>query len=129
MSPSPPQANNDSRCEGMSGPGADEDPFKMPLDEGVFALARMRSDGPLLVGFAVMLFVLRDGVECEVARVDTAHGTVHLHLFRPGGREVARREMRNIHRVEDIDSGYHEAISAIVDDYEDLIRRWDRGHS
>lgn len=118
----------DLHCEGLAGPGDDEDPFVMPLRDDVFALVRLRSEGPQLASFALMLFVRRDGDEHEVARVDSAHGTVHLHVFQLGGREESRREIRDIHRVEDIERGYDEAFSAIVDDHEDLIRRWNRGH-
>lgn len=67
-----------------------------------------------------------------VYRVDTSHGTVHEHLFRPGGandesEQLERKELAPIPRDgawEFVDGWLEKAIGSVDETWEAHVRRW-----
>lgn len=79
-----------------------------------------------LVAFAIKLEVHAvDGTWKEVARVDTSHGTLHVHQF-AGAEQINRTELRTIETVYDVESAYHEGYSYLLERWQPFVRRWSR---
>ncbi len=60
----------------------------------------------------------------KVARIDCAHGTVHLHLFNQAGQEILLRHLRSISNQADVEEGYDQAADIIEQGWEEHVRRW-----
>lgn len=62
----------------------------------------------------------------KVVRVDTAHGTVHIHRFTQSNQEGTKETLHVIpnqgHDV--VDAQYNEWLDRLLDDWEDSLRRW-----
>lgn len=81
-----------------------------------------------IVDFAVMQFRVDDsGNEVEVARVDCAHGTIHVHQFtrRSGERQRVMYRIPPGNGWEFVNNAYEEAYGLMFDDWEENLRRWD----
>lgn len=64
----------------------------------------------------------------DVVRIDSAHGTVHLHRFNQRGIEFGRKVLQPINDVGDVEVGYRQAEDLVFDEWQENLRRWRRGH-
>lgn len=83
-----------------------------------------------LVDFAVMQMTLVGNRYVQVARVDSKHGTVHVHqLFRatPDDTFGHRREMFEISCQEDVERGLEAGVDFVTENWEEHKRRWRDG--
>lgn len=79
------------------------------------------------MAFAIMLFLVDEGRACEIARVDTCHSEVHVHILNRDGSDSSRQVLRPIRQPEDVGIGWEEAVGVIIDDCDELVRRWRSG--
>ena len=71
-----------------------------------------------------------DSGACEwkdVARVDTRHGTVHMHGFDKSGSEVSRKEIRSYSTREELEDIYRRIDDELFEGWEENRRRWATG--
>ena len=71
-----------------------------------------------------------DSGACEwkdVARVDTRHGTVHMHGFDKSGSEVSRKEIRSYSTREELEDIYRRIDDELFEGWEENARRWATG--
>lgn len=81
-----------------------------------------------LVWFSMMLEVSVDAVWHQVARADTCHDEAHLHRFVRGQEEeISRHVLRPIGTVDDVGEGFEHACDLLLDEWEENVRRWNRG--
>lgn len=104
-------------------------PFEMPLGgiRRIVGRIGLDRDTGRLVEFAIMAQVLYDGAWTEVARVDTRHEEVHLHLQSVFGGQIDRRVLRPIRGPQDVHHGWDEGIDVLTDNWEEHERRWRSG--
>jgi hypothetical protein len=77
-----------------------------------------------LLDFAIVQQVNVDGGWHDVVRYDCNHGTVHVHLFKRGGKQTAKRDICDL---VDIDRGYDIAEAAILQGWKEQRRRYFHG--
>lgn len=63
----------------------------------------------------------------EVAKVDCAHGEVHVHRYSSTGRELSKKAFCTINSPDDVTAGYEYAQTVIFDQWEENLRRWEYG--
>jgi hypothetical protein len=80
-----------------------------------------------LLEFALTAQVEHGGGWANVARIDTAHGSVHMHIFNQRGDKIALEELRPVYGPEDVSRGYDEAEHKLIAEWEENLRRWRRG--
>jgi hypothetical protein len=82
-----------------------------------------------LAEFALIAQVEYQGLWHSVARVDTCHEEVHLHLFAKDGREIeeARTVLLPVRDISDVARGYDRAEKLLIVKWEAHVRRWERG--
>jgi len=80
-----------------------------------------------IVEFALSAQIERDGTWHSIARIDTRHEEVHLHILNRRGDTIVRRVIRIIRGPEDVDSGWDESVTVLTDDWEEHERRWTNG--
>jgi hypothetical protein len=82
-----------------------------------------------LAEFALVAQVEYQGRWHDVARVDTCHEEVHLHLFGKDGREIrdARAVLLPVRNMSDVGHGYDTAEKLLIVEWEAHVQRWDRG--
>lgn len=108
---------------------ADEHPFSMPIDAERQIVGRQCLDGETgqFIEFNLTAQVRRSGTWHDIARVDTKHQTVHLHILSKTGDTLARRELRKIDGPRDVDAGWVDGVKILVEDWEEHERRWRSG--
>jgi len=109
----------------------DESSFILPVADGERrdrVIVRMRTHVTRTIEFAMVQQTLDDNGDWqEVVRADTCHDEVHVHQFDKTGREISKRSVRKVERVEDVDAGYDEAAVLVFERWEDNVRRWNSG--
>ena len=89
--------------------------------------------GRLVVEFAIMQYVRHNGQWIEAARIDTCHGSVHVHQMhksRLTDRQGQRRELQAIPPHNGwtvVDQWYDRALTLMKNEWTDNLRRWRRG--
>jgi hypothetical protein len=87
-----------------------------------------QDDRDRLEGFAVMHMTQCGDQQEEVARVDTRHQEVHLHIFGHANYQLSRSVLRIIQTQQDVEDGYDEALDVITESWQEHKRRWRSGH-
>ena len=100
------------------------DDVRIRLNDENELFIRLNSSGGGLAAFCVSQRIVVAGKWAEAVRVDCAHGTVHVHYLRRDGSEIRRRELRQITGFADVAKGYDEAIAKILENWEDVARRF-----
>ncbi len=83
-----------------------------------------------VVEFAVMQMTRYGESYREVARVDTAHGTVHVHQLYGNQDDQDGQVIRDLYKIEsqeDVEHGLDLAIDFIQDNWDENRRRWRDG--
>jgi hypothetical protein len=65
----------------------------------------------------------------EIVRVDTDHGEVHRHTFRPDGTQAVRKKYLDIECYDDYEQGRQYAIRSVVDRWDTNLRGWEYGNA
>lgn len=104
-------------------------PMILPLDGLGRIIGRQALDKQTgrLAEFALTAQVEHHGMWCDVARVDTCHEEVHLHLFGKDGEEIAREVLLPVRDMSDVGRGYDRAEKLLIVEWEQHVRRWERG--
>jgi hypothetical protein len=106
-------------------------PFKLPLDGLGQIVGRQGLDKQTMriAEFSLTAQVEYQGLWHDVARVDTCHEEVHLHLIGKDGEEIedARAVLMPIRDMGDVHRGYDMAEKLLIADWEQHVRRWERG--
>jgi hypothetical protein len=63
----------------------------------------------------------------DMARIDTAHGSVHRHIFDQRGAKIALEELLPVYGPEDVSRSYDAAEIKLIAEWEENLRRWRRG--
>lgn len=84
-------------------------------------------DSGRLVEFSISAQVEDRGSWSEVARVDTAHSEVHVHVRSRSGLYIARQILLLITGPHDVDHGYNEGERLLLANWEEHERMWRRG--
>jgi hypothetical protein len=113
-------------------PGSTLDwPVILPLDGLGRIIGRQALDKQTgrLAEFALTAQVEHQGLWCDVARVDTCHEEVHLHLFGKDGQEIeeARTVLLPVCDISDVARGYDRAEKLLIVKWGAHVRRWERG--
>lgn len=105
-----------------------------PLEMPIAGLGRIKGrqtldrDTGRIVEFSITAQIERGGIWHDIARVDTCHEEVHLHILcRRTGKDIARRVLRVIRSPQDVDQGFEEGVTILTEDWEEHERRWTRG--
>lgn len=105
-------------------PLEEEERWEIPLDDGEEIKVRevYRHDGRR-TDFALIYRTRgQSGIWHEVARVDTAHGSVHLHKFTRRGEKW--RMLKKIGVDDDVEVGYDEAVTLLCQEWQSLKEEW-----
>jgi hypothetical protein len=106
-------------------------PLILPLDGLGQIVGRQALDKETgrLAEFALIAQVRHQGLWHDVARVDTCHEEVHLHLFGQDGQEIkeARTILLPVRDMSDVGRGYDAAEKLLIVEWEQHVRRWERG--
>ena len=106
-------------------------PLILPLDGLGRIIGRQGLDQETgrLAEFALIAQVEYQGLWCDVARVDTCHEEVHLHLFGRNGQEIrdARTVLLPVRDISDVGRGYDTAEKLLIVEWEQHVQRWERG--
>jgi hypothetical protein len=106
-------------------------PLILPLDGLGRIIGRQALDKETgrLAEFALVAQVEYQGLWHDVARVDTCHEEVHLHLYAKDGREIkdARTVLLPVCNMSDVDRGYYMAEKLLIVEWEAHVQRWGRG--
>ncbi|GAA1744898.1 hypothetical protein GCM10009681_14790 [Luedemannella helvata] len=98
--------------------GRENDPIKLHV--------RFMQYQGKIVDFSINQVFVLDGISHDIARIDTAHGTIHRHQFFPRRQQV-RTVITEI-PVDDgwnvVDKGYDNALDVMQDEWDDNLRRW-----
>jgi hypothetical protein len=98
-------------------------------DDNMLAVKAWEYRGKI-VDFAVSQVVHIEGKWVDVARIDTAGGTIHRHQYDQGGSDLwDHRKIRDIPHENGwdvVDRGYEEALDMMENEWEDNLRRWRR---
>jgi hypothetical protein len=79
-----------------------------------------------LVAFQMMLKVRGElGDWHTVVRMCTKHGFGHLHRYRRDGKHPDPVEIFPITGAHDVEAGYYESMSALIENAEEYARGWD----
>src|SRR5690348_13656274 len=84
-------------------------------------------DSGRLVEFSLSAQVEWGGHWSEVARVDTAHSEVHLHVRSKTGLYIYREVLFPITGPHDVNKGYNEGERRLLAEWEHHERMWRRG--
>jgi hypothetical protein len=84
-------------------------------------------DSGRLVEFSISAQVEYQGAWSEVARVDTAHEEVHLHVRSRNGLYIARSVLCIISGPQDVDKGYEDGERLLLTNWEEHEGMWRRG--
>jgi len=93
-------------------------------------MARLALDAEdRLLEFALIQQTRREGQWLDVLEADSKHGSVHVHrLIRSTCRRVGQPEvLKRIERLADVQDGYNQAYSFVVDNWREQVRRWNDG--
>lgn len=88
---------------------------------------RMLCHGTRVVEFSISHWTHVGGERYEVVRVDSCHYEVHAHQFYRSGSAPSRRVLEPVIQAEDVDASYEPAMEIVFDQWEDNLRRWNRG--
>ncbi len=104
-------------------------PFRIPLVGLGQITGRQGLDAETgrLVEFSMTAQVELGGRWFDVARVDTCHSEVHVHLKSYTGEEIDRKVIFPIHNPNDVDRGWVEGEKMLIAGWEEHVRRWRRG--
>jgi hypothetical protein len=112
-------------------PGTVEDwPFVLPLlgPRQIIGRQGLDKETRRLSEFSMSAQLNVAGHWYEVARVDTCHEEVHLHVFSRAGKELSRQVLLPICGPKDVDRGYELGEKMLVEGWEEHERRWRRGY-
>jgi hypothetical protein len=104
-------------------------PLLLPLDGLGRIIGRQALDEKTgrLAEFALVAQVEHQGLWHDVAKVDTCHEEVHLHLYSKNGQEIARTVLLPVRNMSDVGRGYDTAEKLLIVEWEAHVRRWERG--
>ncbi len=103
-------------------------PYRTTLYDDVLIHRLELDDRDRLLGFALVHVTQSKGEDHMVAEVDTRHGHVHLHQYRPGNIRVGDpRTIRMLQARLDVEIGYEDAMGQITEQWAEHKRRWQRG--
>jgi len=114
-------------------PDPDEAVDEFPVDMPIQDVGRIRGRQALsqstgrLVEFGVSAQVELGGYWHTIARADTDHYEVHLHLLNKAGETISRRVIRIIRSAQDVDLGWDESVNILVEHWDEHERRWRSG--
>ncbi len=100
---------------------------EVPLSRGRYLRDRQHQYRGRVASFSLQLSVTIDGRRQVVARIDTNHGTVHMHTFARGGVE----EIETIESIptdasgDFLDNAYLAAYDYLVSGANQLIKAWE----
>jgi hypothetical protein len=100
---------------------------EVPLSRGRYLLERQQQDRGRIVSFNLQLSAVIGGQREVVARIDTDHGTVHMHRYAHGGVE----EIEVIEQIpadspsDFLENAYLAAYDYLVSGADQLIDAWD----
>lgn len=77
-----------------------------------------------LVEFSMTSQVERSHAWFDVARVDTAHEEVHLHIFNKTGQKIYREVILPIYDPTDVDRGWEMGETNLIANWDEYLRRW-----
>jgi hypothetical protein len=80
-----------------------------------------------LIEFAISAQVNVGGRWWNVARVDTCHEEVHLHVLSRTEQTLSRTVLLPIYGPKDVDRGWQMGERKLVSDWEEHVRRWRSG--
>jgi len=80
-----------------------------------------------MVEFAITAQVDVAGHWVDVARVDTCHENVHLHLMSRTGVEISRQVTRPIYGPNDVELGWDAGEAMLLAKWDEHVRRWGCG--
>lgn len=80
-----------------------------------------------MVEFAIIAQVDVADRWIDVARVDTCHEEVHLHLKSRTGAEIGRNVLRTIYSPNDVERGWDEGEAMLLARWDEHVRRWSCG--
>ncbi len=101
--------------------------FVPPDGMGVRIHARLWFDGALLVDFAIGVRRQAGHESHEIARIDCAHGEVHLHRFSRGGIERSRARIVTIIGPESVYRAWDDSWDTMIGGYREMVRQWEEG--
>lgn len=104
-------------------------PFRVPLLGLGQIVGRQGLDSETgrLVEFSMTAQVAVNGQWFDLARVDTCHREVHLHLISHNGEEIGREVIFPIKSPWDVDRGWVEGDMMLIARWDEHMRRWRRG--
>lgn len=115
-------------------PPAVESNFHLDITEDNMLHVRYQVWRDLITFFAIMQLVLDEGEWKHVARIDCCHDMIHRHQFvRSDGRDIFdRQKIVTIPwdggtRWNVVNSGYHDALGVMYEEWEENVRRWRDG--
>ncbi len=99
-----------------------------PVGDGQALIYRQVFRQGRLVDFNISQCVRRGGKWLLVARADSCHGTVHLHLYDQAQDKVGDPELIGaVGSQRDLEDGYEEADDMLQARWSDNLRRWTDG--
>lgn len=80
-----------------------------------------------LVHFSLQLCIMWQELRRTAARIDTSHGTVHIHKYRRGDKEISNDVISTIpldKTSKFLDDAYQDAYTRLLEDHEVLTKGW-----
>lgn len=106
-----------------------ENTYSTPLPGGGLIIVKFEQDSrDRILGFAVVHLDWCGDLREQVAKVDTRHEEIHLHVYGHANRQLKRDVLRIIRSGHDVEEGYDEALAEITEKWEEHRRRWRDGH-
>jgi hypothetical protein len=99
--------------------------YEAPLGDGHITMYRHVFRQGRLVDFNVSQCTRRGGKWCLVARADSRHSSVHMHVYDQAGNKVGEPEIVcGIETQADLENGYERADAMLETRWDDNYRRW-----
>lgn len=119
----------DTQQWGTPAPGTfTESTYRASLPNNDVLIHRLElDDRDRILGFAVTHMTAHEDDDHPVVEVDSRHGEVHLHQYRPGNVRIGRHVIRIIQSQRDVELGYEQAMDVLEEKWEEHRRRWQRG--
>jgi len=85
----------------------------------------VRNQASNLVYYAIMLDINDDGAWSHVARIDTSHGTAHIHRFTRQDQETGiRTVLMALHSESDVKLSWRDSYDTIKNNLAEHERHW-----